>query len=240
MVEKPESSASADGFETDDVAIEIPHIRQTYNWDCGLACVKMVLKYFYPDMDFSDFKEKCDSIGFHQTIWTVDLVYVLKLYNIESLFCTLTLGVDAGYAKVRFYASSVGKDENRVNSLFSEAESNGVVIEQRSVSLEEVLENLRKSRPVIVLINARLLRCITCRRHCLVCCLSCVSRGYYGHFIVLTGFNERTRVLMYKNPACKNKLCATTYSNFEECRHSYGTDDDIVFVHPPSMPAASS
>lgn len=32
------------------VELAVPHVQQSYQWDCGLACVKMVLGYLGKNM----------------------------------------------------------------------------------------------------------------------------------------------------------------------------------------------
>lgn len=60
-------------------------------------------------------------------------------------------------------------------------------------------------------------------------CLSSQS-DYCGHYIVLCGFDADKRCVYYKNPSFNEDLCCAKFVMFETARHSYGTDEDIVFV----------
>lgn len=40
----------------------VPHIRQKYNWDCGLASVQMVLGY--KKVEYANFAEICRQLDF--------------------------------------------------------------------------------------------------------------------------------------------------------------------------------
>ncbi|XP_014664062.1 PREDICTED: protein GUCD1-like [Priapulus caudatus] len=217
----------------DKLELSVPHIGQCNSWDCGLACARMVLWYCLPNGNLSDFEYQCNAVGFYQSIWTVDLAYLMRRYGLRHSMHTLTIGVDSGFSKVRFYSSSIQEDEARVTTLFARAAQNGVFVEKREVPLEEVLYQLSMGNPAIVLVNARLLRCVWCNK-CTYCFMHyCMRNSYDGHFIVVCGYNKAERLLLYKNPATRDGLCAMTYDSFEEARHSYGTDEDILFVHKP-------
>ena len=112
--------------------MDIPHIHQKTEWDCGIACVKMVLRHNlgqdFNDGSFEsvlsrlalDYKESC--------LWTIDLVNVLVNYNINCVYHTITCGVDPGYLNEPFYQKCFGADELRVNKLFENAEQLGLHI----------------------------------------------------------------------------------------------------------------
>lgn len=53
---------------------------------------------------------------------------------------------------------------------------------------------------------------------------------YCGHYVVLCGFDADKRCVYYKNPSFNEDLCCAKFDMFETARHSYGTDEDIVFV----------
>ncbi len=55
--------------------------------------------------------------------------------------------------------------------------------------------------------------------------------NYFGHFIVLNGFDDRKSIVFYRNPASRKPLSYTSYLNFDKARLSYGTDEDIIFIY---------
>jgi len=57
------------------------------------------------------------------------------------------------------------------------------------------------------------------------------TKNYFGHFIVLIGFDDRKSIVFYRNPASRKPLSYTSYLNFEQARLSYGTDEDILFIY---------
>ena len=54
---------------------------------------------------------------------------------------------------------------------------------------------------------------------------------YQGHYILLVGYNEKTKEILYRNPTLKDKICYINYDSLEEARTSYGTDEDILFIY---------
>ena len=117
-----------------------------------------------PDRDFvlSNLTKFVEEEGFGDSTWTIDLCYILRRFNVVFRYTTITIGVDPGYAKEAFYDKVLAKDNARVNDRFSAAAENGMVILEKSVTLDDILEHLEKNGPVIILTNANLLTCSQC------------------------------------------------------------------------------
>ena len=63
-------------------------------------------------------------------------------------------------------------------------------------------------------------------------CFSCnPSSAYQGHYIVLVGFDVPSRVVYYRNPSFKNKICSISFACLDEARKSFGTDEDIIYIY---------
>lgn len=127
------------------------------------------------------------------------------------------------------------QDAERVMDRFRYAEGCGVLVEQRSVSLPDILSHLLLQKPIIILTNARLLQCRLCAfsstRHSLrKACFGSCGAPYQGHFVVLRGFDDRNQLMYYSNPSVREEVCCCTYDEMEEARLAYGTDEDIIFV----------
>ena len=115
--------------------------------------------------------------GFGESTWTIDLCYILSRFKVKFKYTTITLGVDPGYIKENFYDKVLAKDSGRVNTRFEKAESNGMDITETTVTLQEIIDHLDKTGPVIVLTNANLLTCSRCSNYisCYPSCFSSVS-----------------------------------------------------------------
>ncbi|CAG2245338.1 unnamed protein product [Mytilus edulis] len=122
--------------------IDVPSFVQKYSWDCGLACVCMVLRHLGID-DSKIYKEDHTDLDCGDSVWTIDLAFLLQKYGIKNRLTTTTLGVDKGYGT-------------------SEAESKGIVVEKGSVPVDEILNHLEGDNLVIALVDWSYLECIWC------------------------------------------------------------------------------
>ncbi|KAL1501760.1 hypothetical protein ABEB36_007028 [Hypothenemus hampei] len=212
--------------------IELCHYKQKSNWDCGVSCVLMVLPSKHRQHLIKHLTKICKIEGFHKSTWTIDLCYLLKRYNVEHKFFTITIGVHEGYRGSSFYHNILTKDETRVNKKFKEAPLNNICVQQASISIFYIIEHLLYG-PVIVLTNARLLCCDICKsnkisnelRKCLPW-----PTTYQGHYIVLCGYDLDKQKISYRNPSFGDHVCTMSLSTFEEARKSYGTDEDAIFI----------
>ncbi|KAA8592928.1 hypothetical protein FQN60_018383 [Etheostoma spectabile] len=214
----------------DAVLLNVPVIRQLFHWDCGLACSRMVLKYLHPVSD-EEFQRACWELQLTESVWTIDLAYLMCHLGIKHCFLTQTLGVDKGFRNQSFYKKHFDTEEDRVNELFLKAES----------KVQEIQAHLEHGHVAIVLVNAVVLTCELCSSPVKYCCFLpvgqkcfCRKPEYQGHFVVLCGFNRTTGCVFYNNPAYSDRVCCTSVGNFEEARRSYGTDEDILLVFKES------
>jgi len=54
---------------------EFPHLRQRYDWDCGLVCCQMALKWVQRAQPFAAIARRCPT----QSTWSIDLAYLLQV-----------------------------------------------------------------------------------------------------------------------------------------------------------------
>ena len=52
-----------------------------------------------------------------------------------------------------------------------------------------------------------------------------------GHYILVVGFDPKSREILYRNPTLKDKICCISYGAFEDARTTYGTDEDTIFIY---------
>lgn len=106
--------------------IEVPHVNQLYNWDCGLACILMVLQTIGIDnCDLRALEKLCGT----QSIWTVDLAYLLRSFSVMFTYFTVTLGANPNFSVETFYKDQLPHDLVRVDLLFQKAVQSGIKIE---------------------------------------------------------------------------------------------------------------
>ncbi|XP_064619148.1 protein GUCD1-like [Lineus longissimus] len=219
------------------ILIDVIHVQQSFTWDCGLACAKMVVGTYSLDPD--SVSKVCSKFDIRESVWTIDLAFILKEYGLKLAMFTVTLGVDQTYANESFYTSNFNSDEGRVTRLFSEAADKGVHVEKRSMSIDEIISHLMTSGLVIVLIDWTHLSCIKCKEKWgilspLSVFTSCLKSSYQGHYITLCGCDQEEGIIYYRNPSYSNILCHCSYETLDKARQQYGTDEDIIFIHPPT------
>ncbi len=86
-------------------------MKQIRDWDCGLACVSMVLQRIEPHVSVQDhetasqfyrdvhFPLLSQHVGVN-LIWTIDIAWLLHHHNIPFSFSTLTLGASSDYSDI--------------------------------------------------------------------------------------------------------------------------------------------
>ncbi|KAJ3307609.1 hypothetical protein HDU76_004496 [Blyttiomyces sp. JEL0837] len=141
----------------------IPHIQQRSSWDCGLACVSMVLTALG--------KVHCDPIQLralivNESVWTIDLAYLFKHFGVEDFtYYTSYIGVNWQYAsKVPFYKDTISLDMRRVHLLFAAAHESGVRVVPMVLSLDDMRRFLMSGQyAILMLVDLRFLECGVCK-----------------------------------------------------------------------------
>lgn len=213
----------------------LKHVRQSFSWDCGLACVMMVLQQKGMACALEDLMRVCGT----KSVWTVDLAYVLSRYGVDFTFCTVTDGVRPEYDSEAFYKADIDADMVRVNRLFQSADSLNICIQKRSVDISEIIECVQRGLMAIVLVDKRFLPTSSTiarliQQH--------VNIGYVGHYVVVCGYNPRTGALLITDPASSKVRVAVPISDFDAARKAFGTDEDLLIIGaaPCTQPLHSS
>lgn len=208
---------------------------QTYTWDCGLACCCMVLRYLGKD-DSCVYTSDLEELQCGQSIWTIDLGYLLLKYKVKVEFTTVTLGVDDQYAKKPFYMQNFDKDADRVGRKFAEASQAGLEVSKRSLNMSDIVNHLSEGNLMICLVDWSLLECIWCDRvkqQCLNWCGQC-CKSYQGHYVVVCGHDLKKKKIFYKNPSYDEEVCCSRMDRFDKARKSHGTDEDVLLIYTQS------
>lgn len=219
------------------------HVKQKFNWDCGVSCVRMLIPSESERAQMlSDLPLISEEEGFGQSTWTIDLCFLLKRLGFRDFnYTTITLGVDPGYNNEGFYARILNKDEVRVNDRFAKAEGSNLKVEKRSVNSSEIVDHLISRGPAIILVNSNVLTC-EANHGSIFGCFGCSRRSdsnwwnlsknavYQGHYILLVGYDCDKETIIYRNPTYEERICEITIANLDLARKSYGTDEDIIFI----------
>jgi hypothetical protein len=221
----------------------VPHVRQAFNWDCGLACVCMVLRHFgRRDADLYSLRQLCPTTS----IWTVDLAFLLKTHGVPVSFWTVTLGANPDFENESFYRENMAEDCERVNRLFLRAKAEGIRIEHASVSADALLERMVSGRYVfIVLVDKRRLTWYRSKGAnagrqagggvgAAAGGASASNSGYTGHYVVVCGYEDGLYVV--RDPASTApESVRVPPEALESARKCFGTDEDILLIESPAQ-----
>ncbi|KAH9539854.1 hypothetical protein CY35_15G078800 [Sphagnum magellanicum] len=207
--------------------IPVPHVRQLCNWDCGLACVLMVLKVLGVEgCDLKYLSQLCQTTS----IWTVDLAHLLRHFAVDVAFLTVTIGANPNFAVETFYKENMEEDGARVNKLFEKAPLVGIQVQWRSITGEELSLLILSGRYLaIALVDKRKLSHPWLDELCLADCCG-LNTGYTGHYVVICGYDMDTDEFEIRDPASASPSGKITLDALDEARKSYGTDEDILLV----------
>ncbi|CAI9759721.1 unnamed protein product [Fraxinus pennsylvanica] len=207
--------------------IEVPHINQLRTWDCGLACVLMVLRTLgIYNCNIQELEELCSTTS----IWTVDLAYLLQKFSVRFSYCTVTLGANPNFYVETFYKEQLPNDLVRVNMLFQEARKAGINIERRSVSADEISERILSGKYIAIALVDQYKLSRSCLKDVYVSDFYSGSPGYTGHYVIICGYDAVTNEFEIRDPAISRKFERVASSCLEESRKSFGTDEDILLI----------
>eukprot|EP00249_Psilotum_nudum_P021739 c28224_g5_i1 orf=400-1254(-) len=208
-------------------SVEVPHVRQLSSWDCGLACVLMVLKALGVEgCDMKSLGQLCGTTS----IWTVDLAHLLRQFAVDVAYLTVTIGANPKFAVETFYKENMEEDGERVNMLFEKAPEVGIQIQWRSITGEELSMLILSGHYLaIALVDKRKLSHPWLDELCLSDCCG-FSSGYTGHYVVICGYDTDMHEFEIHDPASSSGSGRISIDVLDDARKSFGTDEDILLI----------
>jgi hypothetical protein len=210
----------------------IDHVRQSFNWDCGLACTEAVLRTRDLHTTVHDLRLLCKT----ESVWSIDVAYLLRFhFGVDLTYFTVAVGVRPELRKEEFYRKQLPMDTTRVTSLFENAERNGVKVVQRSLQMSELVDALHGGDLIIVLLDKRMVQCLLCDDHGAKASsgFAPASSGFMGHYCILYAYSDSSHepVFLMKDPASACDACCISAPVIERARRAFGTDEDVIVVH---------
>ncbi|GMP23201.1 hypothetical protein CsSME_00000885 [Camellia sinensis var. sinensis] len=207
--------------------IEVPLINQQCTWDCGLACVLMVLRTLgIGNCDIQELGELCNTTS----IWTVDLAYLLQNFSVHFSYFTVTLGANPNFSVETFYKEQLPNDLVRVDMLFQKALEGGMNIQCRSISGEEISLLILSGKYIAIALVDQYKLSQSWLEDAWVSGFYSGSSGYTGHYVVICGYDALTDEFEIRDPASSGKHEKVTSKRLEEARKSFGTDEDLLLI----------
>ncbi len=208
----------------------ICHIHQVDTWDCGLACLYMVINWLHSNTWHATQEEQEEQRRWMmdfvkaKSLWTIDLVILLQQMlplHVDSnsstsctyLFCSNRFGVDESYYNLHYYKDAFSADELRVKRLFDQAEQQSLPLMQVShMSLNILIDIVSRENIVaIVLLDNTIYNqqsnLSTSKIH------DQSDLSYSGHYIVLCGISTD------KNDINTAKMNSQKDDDMEPCNY---------------------
>ncbi|KAJ4979812.1 hypothetical protein NE237_010592 [Protea cynaroides] len=218
---------SYDGSLPGSHFVEVPHISQLYNWDCGLACVSMVLRTLgIEHCDLHNLGNLCCTTS----VWTVDLAYLLQKFSVSFCFFTITLGANPNFCVETFYKEQLPNDLLRVDGLFQQALEAGISIQCRSISGEEISILILSGKYIVIALVDQYKMGRSWLEDVCVSGFYGGDSGYTGHYIVLCGYDADRDEFEIRDPASHRKSSRISLQCLDEARKSFGTDEDLILI----------
>ncbi|KAI8853910.1 Guanylyl cyclase [Chytridium lagenaria] len=222
------------------LAHTVPHVTQLDSWDCGLACLAMVLAGAHNSGLIADDPTKTNPLslrtimeasGAGESVWTIDLAYIMRHFGIDDFtFYTSYIGVNLQYTGKHFYRESISNDRRRIHSLFAEAQDFGVRVVPMVLSMEDMRRFLLSEHyAILILVNLRKLKCRVCSRHH-GSSSSPFSHDFMGHYVLLIGYDPETDGILVRDPGTEEGVCFVDASVLDAARSAPGTDHDAIVV----------
>ncbi|XP_076882359.1 guanylyl cyclase 1-like [Bidens hawaiensis] len=207
--------------------VEVQHIKQLRSWDCGLACVLMVLRTLGLDQyDLQHLEEICRTTS----IWTVNLAYLLQKLSIRFSFYTVTLGVNPDFSMEKFYKEQLANDISRVDMLFQRSVEEGINIEHRSIKGEEIILFILSGKYIVIALVDQCILSQPWKEDVRMPRFYAGTAAYTGHYVIVCGYDGHTDEFEIRDPASSRKSDRISSKCLEEARKSYGTDEDILLI----------
>ncbi|KAI9504570.1 Guanylyl cyclase [Coemansia spiralis] len=214
----------------------VSKVLQQESWDCGLACVCMILRAFG---QATCTVAKLERQAQTSSIWTIDLAFLLhrNLPHADFTYYTACVGVNPEHTKNSFYSGLLDEDEQRVMQLFSRARAEmSVRIVEIAIPLLDLKRFLvHRQYVAVLLVDSAALKCIA-GAGSRSGVLSWFSRrrwakdGYLGHYILLFAFIPSLDVFLYRNPAIPEEFCLASAATINAARTRSGTDADCIIL----------
>ncbi|XP_038721138.1 guanylyl cyclase 1 isoform X1 [Tripterygium wilfordii] len=207
--------------------VEVPHINQQFSWDCGLACVLMVLSTIgINDFSIQSLAELCRTTS----IWTVDLAYLLQKFSVRFSYFTVTFGANPDFSVETFYKEQLPNDLVRVDMLFQKAREAEINIQCRSISGEEISILILSGKYIAIVLVDQFKLSQSWLENVIVSGFNSTGSGYTGHYVVICGYDAAADEFEIRDPASSWKHERVSAKRLDEARRSFGTDEDLLLI----------
>lgn len=202
---------------SNNMKLNIPFYRQTSDTNCGPTALKMALDYFGSIHDIDMLEEKSE-IKKGKGVFTLQLANTAAKLGFQTKMISKHMEIDISHAHMDFY-KKYAADVNADNSkrLIQDAIASGVTLEEKVISLQELLAMVNEKCAIIVLLDWNI---ISPKQ----------GRTYVGHFVPIVGYDEKYVYVHNQGWENTKEYVPIERDVFDRARKSQGTDEDIIII----------
>ena len=197
--------------------LEVPFYKQITNLDCGPVALHMIFSYFGENYDLDFIAEKAGVKG-GKGVSTLRLAIASMSLGFPTKLFSKTIYFDESNMDLDFYKNSGDMNLEESKLLVKEAKDRGIELQEKTLSLEELLDYVSSDSIPIMLLDWNIV-------------LGESEKGYQGHFVPLIGFDDK--YIYVHNQGLKNPTAFMKIEKdiFDKARKAKGTDEDILVIY---------
>ena len=196
--------------------LEVPFYKQTTKLNCGPAVLRMVVAYFDQDLGLEVLEQRT-GIKEGKGISTIQIATAATLLGYKTDFFSKHIYFNEENLKLEFY-QKYSDAIQQSKQVVEEARKAGVRLEERGMSLEELLKNVSNDSIPIVLLDWNVVK-------------GTREKGYQGHFVPVVGYDSENVYVHNHGLTNPTPFLPIKREIFEEARKAQGTDEDIIIIH---------
>ncbi len=193
--------------------LKVPFYKSIKDTDCGPLALRMALAYFGENHTFEDISKQERQLE-TGLVWSVGIARASKIFGFKTkLVSTNNFSHEEDIDYYKQYSNDSGKIV--LKELSDEIKKIGVEIEERNISLEELLKHVSRNSIPILLVNWFVI----------------ANRpGFSGHFLLITGYDKEN--IYVHNPGIANARAHLSIKKeiFVRAWESKGTDKDAIVI----------
>ena len=197
--------------------LEVPFFKQTDQLNCGTYALKMVLAFLGEDLGIGVLDERA-GVKEGKGSYTIQIAIATTSLGHRTCFYSKNISFNEENFKLDFYKKYSPLDLQQSQQLIEKGKAAGIHIQQRTLSLEELLSFVSEDSIPIVLIDWNVIRN---RR----------ERGYHGHFVPIVGFDEQNVYMHNHGLNDPQEFMQVKKEILDKARREQGTDEDVVIIY---------
>lgn len=196
--------------------LSVPFSLQTTPLNCGPVALQMILSYFGDKTDLKIIEEKT-GIEEGRGISTIQIAIASASLGYKTHYFSKHIGFNPEHLKHEFYKKYSNLSKERSERFNREAQNAGVKINEKVVSLNELLNLLTKDSIPIVLLDWNIVK-------------NQKEKGYQGHFVPIVGYDSKNVIVHNHGLNNPKEFLAIERSLFDSARKAEGTDEDFLVI----------